>query len=215
MRKVVLDPAFLISVAVAAVNLFISFFVWEWNYYDPRSAFVFAILGQLLLYAVWLIWFVLTVILIFLRWKVQRWLTFVPVGVTLSPLVLGFVFSGTTLWIDYNFAKFYGERLAYARAHQPITEGCEAASQPISGDVKSLSLAGYPPQVITNSAGTFVVFRTFEGIPDGFSAFLYAPKLGDPMVDAPELDLQFSYLFDRSAASTRSAIFEFAPTRAP
>jgi hypothetical protein len=195
LRKIVLDPAFLVSVAVATVNLIVYFFVWEWNYYDPSSAFVFAILGQLPLYALWLIWFVVTVILIYVRWGTQRWLTLVPVGVTLSPLVLGFFFSGTTLWIDYNFAKFHDDRLAYARARQPITKGCEAASQPISSDVKSLSLAGYPPQVITNKVGTFVVFRTFEGIPDGFSAFLYAPKLGDPMVDVPELGLQFSALF--------------------
>ena len=93
-----------ISVAVAAVNLFIYFFVWEWNYRDPSSAFVFAILGQLPLYALWLIWFVLTVVLIFVRWKTQRWLTLVPVVVMLSPLVLGFFISGTTLWVDYNYA---------------------------------------------------------------------------------------------------------------
>jgi len=203
LRKVVLDPAFLISLAIALVNLFISFFVWEWNYYDSGSAFVFAILGQLPLYALWLIWFVVTVILIFVRWKTQRWLTLVPVAVMVSPLCLGFFFSGTTLWVDYNFAKFHDARLAYARSKQAAPEHCAASSGPIPTDVKRLSLNGYSPEVITNNAGTYVVYRTFEGIPDGFAAFLYAPKLGNPIIDVPELDLQFANLYDREACVYR------------
>ncbi|MFO0991675.1 MAG: hypothetical protein U1E67_07080 [Hyphomicrobiales bacterium] len=207
MRKVLLDPAVLISVALAAINLFVYFFVWEWNYYDPSSAFVFAILGQLPLYGLSLIWFVLTVILVFARWKTQRWLTLVPVAVMLSPLVLGFFISGTTLWVDYNFAKFRDDRLAYARSKQPAINGCAAAIKPVPHDVEALSLAGYPPEIIQNSNGTYVVFRTFEGIPDGFAAFLYAPALGDPMVEVPELYLQFADLYDREACVYRVGNF--------
>jgi len=101
--------------------------------------------------------------------------------------------DGTRLWLNYNYAKFYETRLAYARQHQRADQTC-APAPVVSGDFEFSAAFGKPEQYPTKN-GTYVFYRSLEG-----GGFLYATKLGvDPIADIPELYLAASQVWDDEA----------------
>ena len=199
MRRLLRDPFLWGSLAFIAAFPAFDFYVLETNYYHSGVFFGLSMLS-LLLVALWLIWLFVCIFIASTRWSKRGWSGTVCLGAAVLVFPITFALGNSLPWQYYNFHKFYQERLEYARPAGDKPGLCKTGTG-TAGDPPSphLSLDQTRPESFATAAGTYVLFPIFLGIPDGFTGFLYAPSLDDPIPALPALNLEFAQLWDREA----------------
>lgn len=199
MLRLARDPLFWGSLFFIAVFQAFDFYILEANYHDSGAFFGLSGLS-LVLVAVWLIWTIICLVRASIRWHKRGWLGAVPLAAAVLVFPLNILLGSTTVWQHYNFYAFHKARLDYARRTGGDVGVCKGGAG-VAGDLPSpaLSLDVTRPEIYMTASGSYVLYPIFLGIPDGFSGFLYAPSLDDPIKALPQLNLEFAQLWDREA----------------
>ena len=199
MTRLLRDPFLWGSLVFIAAFQAFDFYILEANYYDAGAFFALSAFS-LLLVGIWLVWIIVCIIMASVRWQKRGWAGTAPLVVAVLVFPLNVVLGSTTLWQQYNFHAFNQARLDYARRGDGNWGACKAGTGK-AGDLPGpfLSLDDTRPEVYETASGTYVLYPIFTGIPDGFSGFLYAPSLDDPIEALPQLNLAFAQLWDREA----------------
>jgi hypothetical protein len=197
--QLVRDLIFWGSLLFIAAFQALDFYSLEANYYDSGAFFGLSGLS-LVLVAVWLVWTIICIVMASVRWHKRGWLGAVPLAVAVLVFPLNILLGSTTLWQHYNYYAFHQARLDYARRGGGDWGACRSGAG-AAGDLPgpALSLDQTRPEIYVTASGSYVLYPIFIGIPDGFSGFLYAPSLDDPIKALPQLNLEFAQLWDREA----------------
>jgi len=197
MLRLIRDPFFWGSLFFIAAFQAFDFYILEANYYNSGAFFGLSGLS-LVLVAIWLVWTVICLVMASTRWDKRGWLGAVPLAAAVLVFPLNILLGSTTVWQHYNFYAFHQARLDYARragGDAGVCKGGAGAAGDLPGP--ALSLDETRPEIYVTASGSYVLYPIFVGIPDGFSGFLYAPSLDDPIKALPQLNLEFAQLWDR------------------
>ena len=199
MMRLLGDPFLWGSLAFIAAFQAFDFYILEANYYDAGAFFALSAYS-LLLVGIWLVWTVVCIVMASIRWERRGWTGTAPLAAAILVFPLNIVLGSTMLWQHYNFHAFHQARLDYARRADGNWGMCKAGTGTADDLPGSfLSLDQTRPEVYETASGPYVLYPIFTGIPGGFSGFLYAPSLDDPIKTLPQLDLDFAQLWDRDA----------------
>lgn len=187
-----------ISNLALSVSVLGNSLIWELNYYDPGIFFVlavphlafsfFVLVSPLLLLCAW----------VALRKKSGAWIG-IPFAFTCIAVLP--VFFGTPNWWLHHNEWWYGsgrmEFLQKVLADPPKTSSENFYNNRIAyPEGQHLSIGDSPAYFKLTENGPLLLFLTFEGIPDGFSGFLYSSTDIDPKKEWPELDLEWAESWD-------------------
>lgn len=183
-----------LAVWLAVLLPVVRFLFWEVTY-ETEYGGVFSPL-MLFEWALWMLWFILLVaspVWAVVRWKTSGWRSILAVLVLLLAVPMcGFA---TTLWLEYNLRTYAAERTRLFQRVQTTerlsTEPSWLGEMLINEPAAQLSI-DRKIRVKRAPKGTFVLFATWYGMPDGFSGFVYGPDGADPRTGWPELRLDWS-----------------------
>ncbi len=179
------------------------FYFWELCYQSPETGGVFspAFFLMMLLDLLWLVFFVLGVVFALWKFKPLGYKSLAPIAILAIPLLAPFLnLDGATLWLKYNHRSHATQRAEFVQKLRATKEiktsdiwagGYLAEPQPKA----HLGTEIHVKQV---SAGLMVLFQTWSGIPDGFSGFIYSVDGIDPKTEWPELELEWSSVWDET-----------------
>jgi predicted permease len=198
MLRLVRDPFFWGSLLFIAAFPAFDFYILEANYYDSGAFFRLSAFS-LLLVAAWLIWIVVCFVVAGIRWPRRGWSGAVCLAVAALVFPMNILLGSRLPWQHYNFYRFNQARQDYARVGDGNGGKCKAGrGTPRDLPAAQLSIDDARPESHVTAAGTYVLYPIFLGT-NGFSGFLYAPSLDDPIKELPELNLGFAKLWDREA----------------
>ena len=199
-----LDWWILTSLAILSASWSRDFFLWEVNYNNPGSFFVYALTIELpLAVFIVLLWPITCFGVAVFKWRKKSYQAMVPLVISLvAACTFLFSSSGTSLWLKYNdwrYAQLRKDFFDTVAAGEGFPLGDYGGALTIQyPSTNKLSIGGQPAFYKNTPDGPLILYLTFTGIPDGMSGFLYAPKEINPKVIWPELGLQWSELWDGS-----------------
>ena len=183
-----------LAVLLAVLMPTVKFLFWEVSY-ETEHGGVFSPL-MIFDWALWGFWVVLlisSVVWATVRWKKIGWTSVVSFLVLLLPaLLIGFE---TTLWLEYNYRRYDAERselFEHVQATKHLSTTPSWLGEMLINEPEAQLSIDRKIRVKRTPKGTFVLFATWYGIPDGFSGFVYAPDGANPKTDWPELRLEWS-----------------------